>query len=141
MAVPKHSRGIGAAILILSLSWSCTSAFVTPRPLIQPKIVDMTRYSSAQCTSLYATKQQSLDGGAQHEPSRWTRWCCRQGLSSLMKQRQRPASTTNPSKKRNQRGIFAAALLFVSLLKPKRVLAAMGGGMGGSKGPIAPMAK
>jgi hypothetical protein len=43
--------------------------------------------------------------------------------------------------RRSHKGLFAAALFFASLLRPKMVLAAMGGGMGGSKGPIAPMSK
>lgn len=131
MAVSKRkSCGIGALLLLLCLlSLSVANAFVTPGPLIRPRSFAVARYSALPSHVLHASKHTDA---THHQVSRWRK--CRQGITSLWNKRCRPSS--------RRRGVIAAAaLVFVSLFQPKRALAAMAGGMGGSKGPIAPMAR
>lgn len=119
-------------MLLFCVSWSCTSAFSITRPTRIPQFTQKGVRQSVSQSHTSRQQQQFHDDIAApfSVRSQWSK--CRQRMSALGKQRQ---------PKFNRKSLFAAALALVSLLKPKRVLAAMGGGMGGSKGPIAPMAR
>lgn len=118
-------------LLLLCFPWSYTSAFSVPTPTRIPQFTDLKRFR--QPVSQHYTSNQIHDDITAPSTfrSQWRQ--CRQRISLRMNRKSRPGY--------NRKSLFAAALALVSLLKPKRVLAAMGGGMGGSKGPIAPMAR
>lgn len=133
MTVSKIWRGIGVILVVSLLSCSYSSAFVTPSATVRPKFTVTTRYSPSESVSLRALQ---LEANEDRRFPRMTRWRskCRQSIKSLWTRRRRHAKA--------RPGILATALFVTSLLfRPRNVLAAMGGGMGGSKGPIAPMAR